>query len=307
MAHGADDGSDDAAADGAGDAPGGGADDAHPAEGTAADERDAVEDIDLGETEGWERDPGRATGEGIDAEPEAGTTWRDRDPLPTMLVVLTGVTGAADAVSFLALGQVFTANMTGNIALLGFAVAGAAELSAGGHVISLGMFVVGAVVGGRLLTRLDGTPRHRWVLITAVLNAGIVLLAALTAVGLTVDDTAVGLEGRWPAIALLATAMGVRNAMVHRLHVADLPVSVVTSTLTGLITDSALAGHENVRPKRRAAAVGSMFLGALAGGLLVLNLGAAWTLVVVAALGPGLAIAYALHPGRSEEPMRRRA
>ena len=41
--------------------------------------------------------------------------------LVSALLALTFVTGIVDAVSFLALGQVFTANMTGNVALLGFA------------------------------------------------------------------------------------------------------------------------------------------------------------------------------------------
>jgi len=45
------------------------------------------------------------------------------------LVALTAVAGLIDAVSFLALRS-FTANMTGNIVLLGFAVAGARDLSA---------------------------------------------------------------------------------------------------------------------------------------------------------------------------------
>ena len=39
------------------------------------------------------------------------------------------MTGIVDAVSFLAIGHVFTANMTGNIVLLGFAFAGATGLS----------------------------------------------------------------------------------------------------------------------------------------------------------------------------------
>lgn len=263
-------------------------------------------DADLGDTAGWEREPGRAAGDGTDADAEAGTSWRDRDPLPAVLVALTGLTGAADAVSFLALGQVFTANMTGNIVLLGFAVAGAEALSVGGHLLAVGAFLVGLVLGGRLLGLLDDTPRHHWMAITALVNASIILLAAVLAVGLPVQ-TAGDLQDRWPVIALLAVAMGVRNAVVHRLHVADLPVSVVTTTLTGLVSDSALAGHENVRPVRRAAAVACMFLGALVGGLLVLHVGASWALVFVALSAPALAFAYALHPGRSEEPMRARA
>src|SRR5438477_9198953 len=45
-------------------------------------------------------------------------------PLARALLVLTFTTGLVDAVSYLGLGRVFTANMTGNIVLLGFGVAG---------------------------------------------------------------------------------------------------------------------------------------------------------------------------------------
>jgi len=53
----------------------------------------------------------------------------ERYPLPFALLALTGVTGLVDAVSFLGLGHVFTANMTGNVVLLAFAVAGTPGLS----------------------------------------------------------------------------------------------------------------------------------------------------------------------------------
>jgi hypothetical protein len=42
-----------------------------------------------------------------------------RHPLTRALLALTFTTGLVDAVSYLALGRVFTANMTGNIVLLG--------------------------------------------------------------------------------------------------------------------------------------------------------------------------------------------
>ena len=45
------------------------------------------------------------------------------------LMVLTVVTGLVDAISFLGFGRVFTANMTGNVVFLAFAVAGAPGLS----------------------------------------------------------------------------------------------------------------------------------------------------------------------------------
>src|SRR5258706_6103576 len=43
-----------------------------------------------------------------------------RDRVLPALLILTFVTGLVDAVSFLGLGHVFTANMTGNIVFLGF-------------------------------------------------------------------------------------------------------------------------------------------------------------------------------------------
>jgi uncharacterized membrane protein YoaK (UPF0700 family) len=70
-------------------------------------------------------------------------------------------------------------------------------------------------------------------------------------------------------IALLAVAMGVRNATVRRLAVPDLTTTVVTLTLTGLAAESKLAGGSGKGTARRATAVATMFAGALAGALLL--------------------------------------
>jgi hypothetical protein len=50
-------------------------------------------------------------------------------PLPALLLLLTIVTGLVDAVSILALGRVFVANMTGNVVFIAFALAGAPGFS----------------------------------------------------------------------------------------------------------------------------------------------------------------------------------
>ena len=52
-------------------------------------------------------------------------------PLPPLLLGLTAVTGLVDAFSYLVLGHVFVANMTGNVLFLGFALAGAPGFSIG--------------------------------------------------------------------------------------------------------------------------------------------------------------------------------
>src|SRR6266550_1887164 len=71
--------------------------------------------------------------------------------LPYALLGMTAVTGVVDAVSFLFLGHVFTANMTGNVVLLAFASTGVPEVSVARSLTALCAFLVGAAVGGRIL------------------------------------------------------------------------------------------------------------------------------------------------------------
>ncbi len=49
---------------------------------------------------------------------------RTHGPLPVLLLALTVATGLVDAVSYLVLGHVFVANMTGNVVFSGFALSG---------------------------------------------------------------------------------------------------------------------------------------------------------------------------------------
>ena len=51
----------------------------------------------------------------------------------------------------------------------------------------------------------------------------------------------------YTVIAVLALAMGMRNAAVRRLGVRDLTTTVLTQTLTGLAADSRLAGGSDPR------------------------------------------------------------
>src|SRR5271165_4420033 len=87
------------------------------------------------------------------AQRAAGTITH---PLTRALLVLTFTTGLIDAVSYLGLGRVFTANMTGNIVLLGFGVAGSGGLPVLAPIVSLAAFLVGAAAGGRLAVRMAG-------------------------------------------------------------------------------------------------------------------------------------------------------
>jgi len=75
-------------------------------------------------------------------------------PLPPLLVGMTLVTGLVDAISYLLLGHVFVANMTGNIVFLAFALAGASGFSIPASLVAVGAFSLGSLGGGYLGSRL---------------------------------------------------------------------------------------------------------------------------------------------------------
>src|SRR6201982_1760947 len=101
--------------------------------------------------------------------------------LPYALLGMTAVTGLIDAVSFLSLGHVFTANMTGNIVLLGFAMGGATGLSASRSVASLLAFMAGALFGGMINVRHSGWTQMRLLKRAIVLEGGLLVLATIFA------------------------------------------------------------------------------------------------------------------------------
>src|SRR6202162_5808868 len=82
--------------------------------------------------------------------------------IPYALLGMTAVTGVVDAISFLSLGRVFTANMTGNIVLLAFATAHVSGLSIARSLTALLAFLVGAVIGGRVMARANPDSQIRF-------------------------------------------------------------------------------------------------------------------------------------------------
>ena len=188
-------------------------------------------------------------------------------PLPRLLLALTLVTGLVDATSYLKLGHIFVANMTGNVVFLGFGIAGAGGISIWASLTALGSFLVGGVVGGRIGARWSSDRgRH----LTATTATELLLVSGGLAVA-AFSTHHIGAESRYAVIVLLAVAMGVQNATARKLAVPDLTTTVLTMTLTGVAADSTLAGGRGSKLARRALSVAAMLLGALIGGALVLK------------------------------------
>jgi uncharacterized membrane protein YoaK (UPF0700 family) len=196
--------------------------------------------------------------------------------LPPLLVALTVVTGLVDAFSYLVLGHVFMANMTGNVVFLAFALAGVGGFSVVASLVALGCFAAGALIAGRLGRSL-AERREYHLGVTAAIQAVIVAEAVtMTALAATPMPTGV----RYALIVVLSVAMGAQNATARKLAVADLTTTVLTMTITGLAADSPLAGATGAKAARRLISVAAMLVGALIGALFVLHVRIVYPLVI---------------------------
>lgn len=178
--------------------------------------------------------------------------------LPRLLLALTAVTGLVDAASYLALGHVFTANMTGNVVLLAFAAAGASGLSVSRSGAALAAFALGASMGGRIAARMADAPRHQWTGIAFAVEAGL-LWASMAVASAAGGDLTHHLASLYETIAFTGLAMGIQYATVLKLRLPDVNPSVLTGTI------AMLASGTHPRWTRGAASVAMMFAGAAVG------------------------------------------
>ncbi len=212
-----------------------------------------------------------------------GKALRSVEPIVALLLLLSATTGLIDAVSVLGLGKVFTANMTGNVVFLAFALAGAPGFRWPVYVVALLAFAAGARLAGRLGARLSAS-RRRWLIGVAGLESGLLALAALVAALTPIAADQNASQAALVMIALTAAAMGVRNATVRALKVADLTTTVLTLTITGLAADDWGEGKVAKTHARRLLAVFAILVGAVIGAVLLLNFGLATPLIVAAAV-----------------------
>jgi uncharacterized membrane protein YoaK (UPF0700 family) len=212
----------------------------------------------------------------------------DTDRLHMVLMLaLTFSTGIVDAVGYLGLDRVFTANMTGNVVILAMGLVGANGLPVIGPAIALGAFALGAIIAGRVLRGVPkGWSRRVSVLLTVV--AAVLIMALVVA---SIVPTPYPLGASYPLTAMLGVSMGMQAGTARHVGVVDVTTVVVTSTLVGLAFESWLGRRTGQQWRKRLLAVVLIALGALCGAALLLihfalGLGLATVVVVaVAAVG----------------------
>lgn len=182
-----------------------------------------------------------------------------------MMMALTFTTGVIDAVGFLGFDRVFTGNMTGNVVILGMALAGAEDLPVAGPALALFGFIFGAAMAGLALRQTSRGSSAR--------TTGLFAIVAVVTLSLAVALYWRGAEITMPeAVAtttLLGGAMGIQAATARVIAVQDVTTVVITSAITSLAAETRWSSESRVAATRRASTVVIMLLGAAAGAALL--------------------------------------
>ncbi len=215
-----------------------------------------------------------------------------------LLVCLTLSSGAVDAISYLGLGKVFTANMTGNIVLLGLAVGRSEGSQVVRAAISLVAYAAGAFLASRIARR--GEDQSIWrrevtlvLALEALLQAGLFAawLASSGHPGQTAEALMVGLS---------ALAMGIQSAAVAALGVAGVTTTYVTGTLTGLMGGLGAGSGNRSELARRAIVLVALLAGAAIAAVILTNVRRLAPLLPL--LLTGAVVVYAATRWRAAEP-----
>src|SRR2546423_2695938 len=183
-----------------------------------------------------------------------------------LLGALTVSSGAIDAISFLALGKVFSAFMTGNIAFLGLRLAGASGPGVVAIFSSMLAFATGVFLSTQIVKHSTDPgiwPRR----VTVALGASLIPHAAFVVIWFATNgqpsiNVAHVLLGLW------GLAMGMQSAAVRTLHVEGVFTTAATATIIFLVGDFANWSAPVAERRRLAGVLVSLFVGATAGGLL---------------------------------------
>jgi len=199
----------------------------------------------------------------------------------SLVVLLTLTTGAVDVTSFLALGNVFSSVVTGDMVLLGAAAGtGRPELAVHSGVALAG-YLAGVMAGAPLAARRHHASRTWPPSVTITLAVELVILVAFS-VGWELAGTHPSGGGQLALVAVLAVAMGLQAAAIRRL--GQMSTTYLTSTLTALVA-GLVTGSKPDGMARSLGVLATLIIGAIAASILLEEARAWVPLVILVPLG----------------------
>jgi len=183
-----------------------------------------------------------------------------------LTVALTAGSGSLDALSFLALGNVFVSVITGNLVLFGIGLGRGKHELALRVAVAIVSYAVGAAAGAVIAGRAEGGQPVWPGRVTAALLVELVLLGGFAG-GWELSAARPAGAVQLALLAVAAVAMGLQSAAVHRLALPGFSSTYLTSALIRAVTELVLGPRDHVAAK--VAALASVVVGALAGAILV--------------------------------------
>ena len=202
--------------------------------------------------------------------PQAESRVGERRVRDLLLVALTVSTGAIDALSWLVLGKVFSAFMTGNFVFLGLRAGGADGPLVPRVLAAVAAFAVGALLAARILAP-DKESLVVWPSrVTAALAVACAFQTAFLALWIGVDAHPSS-SASHGLIAISALAMGMQTTAVFSLGVRAVFTTAVTATWAILMGDLSGWSQSSGERRRLSAVIAGLVVGAAVGGLLVVH------------------------------------
>ncbi len=183
---------------------------------------------------------------------------------------LAAASGATDAIGYLALGHVFTSAMTGNVALLGIALAHHDGESIGRVMVSLVCYMAGAALGARIV-RAPRPGDPVWPpAITRALAIEAVVFVAYAATWWSMG-TGSGVYAMAVLLGLGAMALGIQSSAMQRFGSGlGLNTTFVSGALIKLVGQLA-TGHRFRDNRHHLLVLVGLVCGCCLGALLVLH------------------------------------
>ncbi|MFP7493110.1 YoaK family protein [Terribacillus saccharophilus] len=186
--------------------------------------------------------------------------------LQAAILLLCVVSGLVDVLGYIGLAHVFTANMTGNIVLLGIGLGDARQVTITNALLALIGFIIG-ILAANLVGKGKGEPKR-------IVLAEFVWLFIIALCLFVIPES-----GIWSIVMLmsLSAAMGMQTIAGRNMKIAGLSSTVLTSTLAAFIegmTERITGRSKSMRDTYlRGAAIVLYLLGAAVGSFSVRMIG----------------------------------